>query len=164
MTTARLLSGPPLVEFPYGDERRRLEREVVIDLGERVPELERWAEERGFYHGPDWRVRRSGAGDTVVRVAAGMVYDGASIHALAQVVMGPKELYEIAAVIHDAFYRWQVPRDVSDHVFWLVARSGSRRVGSVRGALGWAALRALGWRAYRRHGGERGRARDRSGP
>ncbi len=137
MPTARLLTGRPLVEFD-DDGRRVLAREVSVDLCERVACLDAFA-----VLSPDQT--------TILTVPAGFVYDGASIPSLAVLswVMGPRERFETAGLLHDWCYRVQVARDVADYVFWLVARSGSKHVGPVRAWLGWAGVRVGGWRAYR---------------
>ena len=145
MPTARLLSGPPLVEF-RPDGLRVLQRELVVDVGQLVPELHRWSQNEA-------RLWVSEAGTTVLRVHEGFVYDGASLPSLAVVrwVMGPKERYEVAGALHDPLYRWQAPRGPADRVFWIVARSGVG-VSGAQGWAGWAALRVGGWWAYRRAG------------
>lgn len=135
--TALILSGPLQAErLPNG--RRKLLRELVVDLGEPVPPA----------HGFDgWYA--SGRGTTVVRVPAGFDTDYSSIPFFAHALMGRWDRHDLAGVVHDYAYRIQVPRDAADRVWRIVARSGARRVGPVRGFLGWAGLRVGGWVAYR---------------
>ncbi len=141
MPTARLLTPPPTVRFDGQTGLRVLADTVGVDLGRHVLEL---GDAPGVEHV---------ASATRIYVPGGFVYDGASIPSLALPIMGARELYEVAGLVHDALYRWQVPRGPADLVFWIVARSGSRHVTATRAWLGWAALRAGGWVAYRRHGG-----------
>lgn len=138
MTTATLLSGRPLVEIG-ADGLRVLARDLVVDLGQHVLEL-------GEVDGVEHSIR-----STVVTVPAGFVYDGASLPWWSRPVLGPDERWECAGLCHDWCYRRQAQRAASDFVFWLIARSGSRHTGPVRGALGWAGLRVGGWWAYRRY-------------
>jgi hypothetical protein len=140
VTTARLLTPPPIVRFDGDTGRRVLAETVGVCLGRHVLDL---GQVGGVEH------HTSG---TRIYVPQGFEYDGASIPWFAEPVMGARELYEVAGLLHDALYRWQAPRGPSDYVFWLVARSGSRHVGPVRGWLGWAGLRVGGWVAYRRRG------------
>ena len=144
MTTAFLLSERPLVRFNE-DGDRKLQEDLVVDLGVRVPELHRWYEREQLTNDC---ISVSKSGTTIVKVPAGLIYDGASIPWWSRPVIGSKEKYEVAAVIHDAFYLWQVPRAIADHVFWLISRSGSKSVNRARGWLGWAGLRLGGWWAY----------------
>jgi hypothetical protein len=144
VTTARLLSERPLVEF---DARgmRVLARDLVVDLGVQIVELHEW-------DAAGSRIQVGLHATTVIQVPAGLVYDGASIPWWAHRIAGAKERYEVAGVLHDALYRWQAPREPADRVFWIVARSGAESVGPARGWLTWAALRAAGWVAYRARG------------
>lgn len=152
MTTARCLSPLPQPRVAFDDGQRVLLEECVVDLGMPFPELAEWALERQLAGGPDWRVSHSHAYTTVLRVPPGFRYDGASIPGVAQsMLMGAKENYEIAGLFHDWAYREQMPRALADQVFHIIARSGSRQVGPIRGWLGWAALRVGGWKAYRRY-------------
>ena len=154
MTTARLISKRPLVRFD--DEGRRvLQEELIVDLGQRVKDLitwdvAHWSKESGQVKR---RVTTSRQETTVVTVPAGLVYDGASLPSgvLVRLLIGPKERYEVAAVLHDALYQWGAPRGASDRAFWIVSRSGERRVNRARGWLAWAGLRVGGWRAWRGH-------------
>lgn len=151
MPKALVTSGPPQVEIIDG--RRVLSRDLEVDLGARFEELELWAAFTGHDSGPDWCIAHSPEGTTIVRVRKGFNYDGASIPGLAQdLVMGPKENYEIAGCVHDMLYRLQAPRGVSDGVFRWIARSGVKCVGAVRGFVGWLTLRAFGWWAYMENG------------
>lgn len=147
MPTARLLTGRPLVEID-ADGLRVLARDLAVDLGCIVPELHDW---RAAHPEHGRLVSMSEAVSTVIRVAAGFRYDGASLPFFALPILGPKEGFEVAGVVHDACYRFQVGRAVADRVFWIVARSGSRQVGPVRGFIGWLGLRVGGWVAYRRN-------------
>jgi len=151
MMDAKLLSGPPQVEFVDG--KRLLSRDLVIDLGKQFWDLELWAAFTRNDDGPDWSISRSYQGTTIVRVRAGFCYDGASIPGWAQsFIMGAKENYEIAGCVHDLLYRLQAPRGESDSVFHWVARSGTKCVSATRGFFGWATLRLAGWAAYRANG------------
>lgn len=146
MPTARLLTDRPLVRFDI-EGRRVLAEPCVVDLGVHIPELHAWDGARAVIS-PD--------GTTILTVPAGFVYDGASLPSLALVswMMGPKELWETAGLFHDALFRWQSGRAVADRVFWIIARSGSKQVGPVRGFIGWAGLRIGGGFAYRARGRE----------
>lgn len=147
---ASLLTGPPLLEMVAGG--RVLARVLTVDTGILVPALHWWAGEPQP-HGdtrPAWTISKSLGGSTIVRVPAGFRYDGASIPVWLQVVSGEKDLYEIAAGLHDWLYTLQAPRESADLVFWQVARSAPG-IGSVRGFLSWSALRAAGWYAYSQH-------------
>jgi len=146
VTTARLLTERPLVEF--NDEGLRvLKRELAVDLGCHIVELHEWG---------GTCVSTSPDGTTMLIVPSGFVYNGASIPSLLLLhsVMGDRELYEAAGVFHDFLYREQAPRSTSDFVFWLIARSGSKQVTPARGWFGWAGLRIGGWIAYRARGRE----------
>ena len=145
MTTARLLTERPQVEFDE-DGERILSRPLIVDLGVTIQALHEWRSDV---------VGTSERWTTTISVPAGFIYNGASIPALAHPIMGDKELYEAASVFHDALYGWQAPRGLADLVFWIVARSGSKQVTPVRAWCGWAALRIGGWVAYRARGRER---------
>jgi hypothetical protein len=155
MSTPRLLTPRPTVTFDTNG-RRTLVADVVVDLGEAVWDLHRWAFARPD---GDQIVRYGGGfhGTTVIRVPAGLRYDGASlplgpiIGGLTYLLVGKKEKYELAGLVHDLLYQCQAPRAAADRVFWLIARSGEQNVGPVRGWLTWVALRAGGWPAYRSH-------------
>lgn len=139
MTTATLLTPRPQVEF-RDDGLRVLSRDFGVDLGQHVLEL---GECEGVAHT---------ISTTTITVAAGFVYDGASLPWWSRPVLGPDERWECAGLAHDHLYRVQAPRGAADRVFWLIARSGEQHVGPVRGWLGWAGLRVGGWVAYRQRG------------
>lgn len=142
MPTAKLLTDRPLVRFNE-DGLRVLWEPCAVDLGVYIAEL----------HAVEMvRAETSAEGTTILRVPVGFVYDGASIPKLSQYLVGDKETWELAGLFHDALYRWQAPRGAADRVFWIIARSGSKRVGPVRGWLGYAGLRLFGGLAYRRNG------------
>ncbi len=152
MTNARLISKRPLVRFD--DEGRRvLQEDLIVDLGQHVKDLVTWDADHQSKEGGPRRVWQSKKETTVIRVPAGLVYDGASLPSgvLIRLLLGPKERYEVAAVLHDALYLWGAPRGASDQAFWIVSRSGKRRVNRARGWLAWAGLRVGGWRAWRGH-------------
>ena len=153
MTTARLISKRPLVRFD--DEGRRvLQEELIVDLGQRVKDLVTWDVIRQSREGGPRRITTSlNTRTTIIRVPAGLVYDGASLPSgiLVRILAGLKERYEVAAVFHDALYLWGAPRGASDRAFWIISRSGRRRVNKVRGWLSWAGLRVGGWKAWRGH-------------
>jgi hypothetical protein len=141
--TVRVL-GPHTTDWVEG--RRVLTAPLRVDLGRRVLGLEQWALDRKLVTHVHYHVF-----STAIVVPKGFDYDGASIPWWSAPIMGAKENYEIAGCLHDALYRWQAPRDLADYVFWLVARSGHKRVGPVRAYLGWAALRVGGRFAYRQY-------------
>lgn len=145
MTSAAFLTQPVT---RWVDARRVLVDDLTVDMGVRLSGLELWAEDRRL---TDRVCLSTLATTTVIRIPAGFDYDGASIPWWAIPILGPKEEYECAGAIHDALYRWQAPRDLADEAFWIIARSGSKRVTPFRGWLGWAGLRLGGWIAYRRY-------------
>jgi hypothetical protein len=142
--TAILVSGP-ILATDLGGGRSRLERSLVVDLGHPL-DLDHTALD-GFDV-----VRVGRLITTFIRAPKGFTTDFSSIPLWAQaVVMGPKDRYRVAGVIHDWCYWVGVPRGVADQVWRLVARSGKESVSATRGFLGWAALRLFGGRSYRRH-------------
>jgi len=175
MTTARLISLPPLNEWlREAPGRRALRRDLVVDLGVTYPEL--WGFP-GVSQGP--------TGTTYVTVPAGFDHDGSSQPAAVGLLLGDEDKYEIAGIVHDYLYRVAAPRGAADAVFWRIARSappvaepppeglwerfrrGLRRlngrshrqqVGRIGGALAWAGLRVGAWPTWRRY------ARARAGP
>ena len=140
---------PPDIHWEQEDGTaiRVLDAPLAYDLGEMLPALHEWDGMRG-------RIARSEHGTTVVKVPAGTRSNGASIPLLLQsrFILGPKENYETAAMVHDPLYEWQAPRGASDRAFRIIAEAGSKQVGRVRGFFGWIGLRVGGWVAYRRHG------------
>lgn len=157
MATAFLLSEFDSRILGDGTKNRKLYAELVGDMGVRVNELHEWEAETRPGWRLDWRVRESGVRTTVLRIPAGLIYDGASIPTLAQLFMGPRELYEIASAFHDPLYQWGAPRGAADQVFWIVARSGAKHVNLVRGWLGYAGVRVGGWVSYDKHARRRAR-------
>jgi hypothetical protein len=157
MTTAHLLSGP-LDDIRLDDGRRRLQADLVVDLGVRVGELHVWAYLVGHHDNAttaDWRVSPGHAaapGTTQIRVPAGFETDYSSVPGPAWFV-GRFDQHDIAGVVHDALYRWGAPRAAADRVWRIIARSGKRHVNAVQGFLGWAGLRVGGWVAWRRYSG-----------
>ena len=145
MTTAKLLTERPLVEINEETGLRTLKRELAVDLGVELIELHEWGQP-GVLYSPDRT--------TILVVEPGLVYDGASIPALVQPIFGEKERFEAASVFHDDLYHRQAPRSSADHVFWIVARSGSKFVTPARGWFGWAGLRVGGGYAYWKDGRE----------
>lgn len=147
------LSGPIRVEAIAGGRWRLLES-VSADLGIHLRALHAWAREHRDQSAGLVKVSRQKT--TVVRVVQGLDTDFSSIPLLAQLVLGSKDHYRLAGLIHDKLYRVQAPRAASDRVWWIVARGGSSRVGPVRGFLGYLGLRIGGWWAYRRRGKDDG--------
>ncbi len=145
MTTAKLLTGGPLVRFNE-DGLRVLQDTVSIDLGVYEPELHEWAKAEG----QEGFVQKSAFRTTILMLAKGFIYNGASIPGPLMWLMGAKELYEVAGLFHDALYQRSAPRGTSDGVFRRIARSGSKRVTKFRGALGWFGLRVGGWWTHRK--------------
>jgi len=95
----------------------------------------------------------------IVTVPAGFDTDFSSVPGWALSLMGEYDRHDLAGVIHDWLYRVRAPREAADRVWWIVARSGLRRVGPVRGWMGWVGLRLGGRLAYRSHstgGSDRG--------
>jgi hypothetical protein len=150
LTTARCISTMPQPHVAFDGVRRIMLEECIVDLGVLISELHAWALERKLDSHPDWWVMRSEAKTTWLRAPKDFSYDGASIPWWAQgrLFMGPRENYEIAGLFHDALYRKNANRAVADQVFRIIARSGEKHVGPVRGWLGWAALRVGGWVAW----------------
>lgn len=136
MTTAQRVSDLLRVDR-LDDGRRRLVRPLVIDLGVDL----------GLGEG-DFAGFELEAGATRVTVPTGFITDFSSVPA------GARWLYrfdavDLAGCCHDLAYRVGVPRDVADRVWKIIATSGRRRVGRVRGWLGWMGLRVGGGFAYR---------------
>ena len=157
MATAFLLSEFDSRLLGDGTINRRTGSELVVDLGVFVSELHAWEAETRPGWRLDWRVRESGAHTTIIRVPADFIYNGASIPTLAQLFMGARELYEIAGCIHDFLYRFGAPRYIADRIFWIIARSGEKRVNPTRAWLGWAGVRVGGWVPYGKHARRRAR-------
>ena len=117
--------------------KRRLVRDLVIDLGVNVG-----LDEEEF---PNFTLSPNGT--TVVTVPAGFVTDFSSIPAFARALYRFDSV-DLAACCHDLAYRVAVPRGIADRIWEIVATSGERRVGRIRGWLGRAGLRVGGWFAY----------------
>jgi hypothetical protein len=148
--TVRIVEGRIRVDdLPSG--RWRLVEPVTLDLGTNEPELVAWATPHPDQPLQIWESGPPSMPTTRIRVPAGLATDFSSIPVVGQLVMGPKDRYRLAGLCHDALFRWQAPRAPSDRVWWLIATAGERRVGPVRGWLGWAALRLFGGRAYRQY-------------
>lgn len=122
--------------------KRRLVRDLVIDLGEDVG----LGDDR--YRG--FSLSSEPNGGTRVTVHAGFETDFSSVPAFARALYRFDSV-DLAGCCHDLAYRVQVPRPVADRVWEIVATSGTRRVGRVRGFLGWAGLRLGGRWAYNRY-------------
>lgn len=137
MSTARRVS-----EFLRVDRldngQRKLVRDLVIDLGVTL-DLGR-DDYEGF--------TRSQAGTTVVTVPEGFETDFSSIPFFARALYRFDSV-DLAGCCHDRAYRVGVPRQAADRVWEIIATSGRRRVGKVRGWLGWLGLRVGGGFAYR---------------
>jgi hypothetical protein len=143
MATARRLSGPLQVER-LDNGRRKLLRDLVIDLGEDLGLGDQKYD--GFTLSPD--------GDTIITVPKDFVTDFSSIPSLARSLYRFDSV-DLAGCCHDHSYYVGAPRDVADEIWRIVAMSGAKRVGKVRGRMGWLALRIGGWLAYRRHANRR---------
>ncbi len=137
MATARRISDLLRVDR-LDDGKRRLVRDLVIDLGVAL-EIDHDAHS-GF--------ARSTAGTTVVTVPEGFVTDFSSIPCFARVFYR-FDAVDLAGCCHDLAYRVGIPREAADRTWQIVATSGRRRVGRLRGWLGHAALRVFGGLAYR---------------
>ena len=151
MTTAVVVDGRLQTErLPNG--RRKLLRPFRVDLGVNL------MLGRGIYKGFDLTPRGKFRHEryTVVTVPGGFETDFSSIPGFARTMMGRFDRHDIAGVLHDWCYKVGVPYGVSNRVWRIVARSGERRLGPVRAALGWLGLTLGGWVAYRRHAKERG--------
>jgi len=148
MTTARRLS--PVLRVDRMDTgMRRLVRDFVLDVGVDLGlGVDRF---QGF--------ALSDADNTLVTVPEGFETDFSSIPAFARALYRFDSV-DIAGCCHDLAYRTGVPRDVADRLWEIVATSGRRRIGRVRGWLGKAGLRVGGWFAYNRYR----RAEARTGP
>lgn len=139
--SATLLSGPLQTER-RSDGRRVLLRDLVVALGENL------GLGRNIYPGFGIQQHKQ-MFETVVTVPKGFDTDYSSIPWFAWAVMGRWDRHDLAGVCHDYAYRMQVPRPRADHIWQIVATSGQRRVGPVRGFVGWLGLRLGGWAAYR---------------
>jgi len=137
MSTARRVSDLLRVDR-LDNGQRRLVRDLVIDLGVTldIPD----DKHEGF--------TRSQAGTTVVTVPEGFETDFSSIPVFARALYRFDSV-DLAGCCHDLAYRVGVPRRAADRVWEIVARSGRRRVGKVRGWLGWLGLRVGGGFSYR---------------
>lgn len=136
MTTAELTS-PPLRVDRLSSGQRQLVRDLVIDLH---VDLDLGDDKfSGF--------TRSDAGTTVVTVPMCFVTDFSSIPNLARPVF-PFDRVDLAGCCHDLAYRVGVPRDTADRIWMIVATSGDRNVGRIRGRLGWLGLRIGAGFAY----------------
>lgn len=147
VTTARVI-GPDLDDHRRPDGRRVLDRALTVDVGEHVVEL-------NGVQGCKRNVADDGLVTTRITVPEGFDTDYSSIPAFALTLMGRWDRHDIAGVAHDWLYHVGAPRGPSDRVWRIIARSGARRVGPIRGLLGWAGLRVGGWVAYRQHSSER---------
>ena len=124
MLVATRLVGGPLQTERMPDGRRRLLRELVVEVeGERI------------------------------RVPAGTVTDFSSIPWLGRVLVRFSKV-DIAGVVHDWLYQTGVTsRARADEIWRLLAESGEHRANAFQARTGWLALRAGGgpaWRRYRR--------------
>ena len=139
MATARLISGSLQVER-LDDGKRKLLRDLEIDLGAAL----------GLGNDEYPGFTMSAEGHTIVTVPKDFVTDFSSIPTFARAFFRFDSV-DLAGCCHDWAYREGVPRGVADEVWRLVATSGTRRVGKVRGRVGWLALRIGGWVAYHKH-------------
>ncbi len=117
---------------------RRLVRDLVIDLGV----------DGGLGDGeyPCFTVSADGS-RTIITVPAGFETDFSSIPSFARPLYRFDSV-DLAGCCHDLAYRVGVPRDVADEIWRIVAMSGDRRVGRIRGRLGWLGLRLFAKFAY----------------
>ena len=137
MTTARRLS-PRLRTDRLESGRRRLARNLVIDLGVR---LEGVADEF-----TPW-VALSEQGTHVVTVPTDFVTDFSSIPGFARWAYRFDKV-DLAGCCHDLAYRIGVPQGASDEMWRIVATSGERKVSRFGGRIGWLGLRLGGWYSY----------------
>jgi len=120
------------------DGCRRLVRDLVIDLGVDL----------GLGNDRHKGFSVSAAGTTRVTVHEGFVTDFSSVPGLARALYR-FDAVDLAGCCHDLAYSVGVERGVADRVWQIVATSGTRKVGRVRGWLGWLGLRVGGLWAYR---------------
>jgi hypothetical protein len=85
---------------------------------------------------------------TIVTVPEGFETDFSSIPALARPLFR-FDAVDLAGCCHDLAYQIGIPRDTADRIWRIVAGSGDRHVGKVRGSMGWIALRLFGGFAYK---------------
>lgn len=138
MSTATRMSDLLRVDrLDSGD--RRLVRDLVIDLGVDVGAGD------GEYAGFTMSIDGS---TTIVTVPAGFETDFSSIPSFARAIYRFDSV-DLAGCCHDLAYRVAVPRDVADKVWQIVATSGERRVGRIRGRVGWLGLRLFAGFAYK---------------
>ena len=137
MTTARRLS-PRLRTDRLESGRRRLARDLVLDLGVRLEGV-------GDEHAP-WLALAEG-GTHVVTVPTDFVTDFSSIPGFARWAYRFDKV-DLAGCCHDLAYRIGVPRDAADELWRIVATSGERKVSGLGGRIGWLGLRVGGWYAY----------------
>lgn len=135
---AKRISGPLRVDrLDSGD--RRLVRDLVIDL---EVDLSLGDDEYpGFAMSTD-------DSTTVVTVPEGFETDFSSIPSLARPFFRFDSV-DLAGCCHDLAYRVGVPRRAADKIWYIVATSGERRVGRIRGRLGWLGLRLFASFAYK---------------
>ncbi len=138
MPKAQRISDPLRVDR-LDSGNRRLVRDLVIDL----------CVDLGLGGGqyPGFTMSDDGS-TTIVTVPAGFETDFSSIPSLARPIFRFDSV-DLAGCCHDLAYRVGVPRDVADKIWLIVATSGERRVGRIRGRLGWLALRLFGKFAYK---------------
>lgn len=149
MADAIRISGPLQVQrLDNGD--RELLRDLVIDLRVDL----KLGEERCD------GLSISEAGHTIITVPAGFDTDFSSIPAFARWLFRFDSV-DLAGCCHDWAYYVGVPRAPADEIWRLVAISGTRHVDTIRGRIGWLALRLGGWAAYKSHAERRA---TRSGP
>lgn len=163
MPTARQIFGGPGIPLRINPDTglRVTTEDVVVDLGQALPELEAWAAENGhgirsacdFEHAIIYRSAQTWT-TTVLRALVGFIYDGSSQPTLLAVrlIAGAKEYRELAGLFHDLLYRLQAPRALADHVFWIISRSGEKQLGPVRAWMTWVGLRGFAWYAYWQNG------------
>ncbi|MDX2378536.1 MAG: DUF1353 domain-containing protein [Acidimicrobiia bacterium] len=137
MSTGQRISPPLRVDrLPTG--QRQLVRDLVIDLG---VDLEIGDDN---YDG----FTTSDAPTTVVTVPKCFVTDFSSIPHVARPLFR-FDAVDLAGCCHDLAYRVGVPRSTADRIWRIVATSGSRKVGPIRGFLGWLGLRIGAGFAYK---------------
>jgi len=143
----------PLQTERMDDGRRLLLRDLIVGLGYVDPELVPFHDSKSGAAGLGPRNSQYG---TIIRVPTGFDTDYSSVPVLGRLVMGRWDRHDIAGVVHDWLYRVGAPRSSADTAWRTIATSGTRRVGPVRGFLGWAGLRLGGWVSYRSRARERG--------
>lgn len=84
-----------------------------------------------------------------VEVPTGTLTDFSSVPRFATPFMPRWSKLDLAGTLHDYLYQVGYDRFLADAIWYTVVRQGTGRRGAAK--LGWAALRLVGWIAYRRH-------------